>query len=435
MRWLAGLLALGLVLGAGVLIWRESRPSPIIRGSPTREFTTAEPAPRKAPVGVPWPTYGYDIARRHVAPRSFRLRPPFRRLWMMKARYYVEFPPSVAYGKVFLAQLKGRLFAVNSRTGEVVWQRSFGRFCTFASPTVSRGVVYQTFVPAPCDYGPRDHPGFTVAVRASDGKDLWYYRGPPSESATLLHRGTLYFGSWDHHLYALDVRRRKPRLRWRFEADDELNSSPAYDAGTIYIGSDGGYVYAVDSRTGKQRWRAAAFAHFGRREYFYATPSIAYGRVYIGNTDGTVYALGAKTGDLLWTQHAGTYVYTAAAVWKRTVYVGSYDGNVYALDAATGDIRWKRDLGASIHGAPTVIAGLIYFSTCGTCGHRGSRYAKMGPRKTFALDARTGRIVWSFGDGRYSPIVSDGIRVYLMGDTRLYGLAPIKKRRSQVPPA
>ena len=297
------------------------------------------------------------------------------------------------------------------------------------------GIVYQTFVPAPCDYGPRDHPGFTVAVRASDGKDLWYYRGPPSESATLLHRGTLYFGSWDHHLYALDVRRRKPRLRWRFEADDELNSSPAYDAGTIYIGSDGGYVYAVDARTGKQRWRAAAFAHFGRREYFYATPSIAYGRVYIGNTDGTVYAFGAKTGDLLWTQHAGTYVYTAAAVWRRTVYVGSYDGNVYALDAATGDIRWKRDLGASIHGAPTVIAGLIYFSTCGTCGHRGSRYAKMGPRKTFALDARTGRIVWRFGDGRYSPIVSDGIRVYLMGDTRLYGLAPIKKARPRVPPA
>ena len=430
MRWsVAGLLVLALAAGGAFWLWHRTRPSPVIRGSPTREFRPVERPARPVDRGEPWPTYGYDNARSHVAPESFDLRPPFRRLWMMKARYYVEFPPSVAYGKVFVAQLKAHIYAVDSRTGQVDWHTSFGPYCTFASPTLSRGVLYQTFLPAPCDYGPRDHPAFTAALRASDGKVLWLYRGPASESATLLHRGTLYFGSWDHHLYALDVRGRKPRLRWRFEADDELNSSPAYAGGTIYIGSNGGHVYAVDARTGKLRWRASAFKRLGPPEYFYATPTIAYGRVYIGYTDGTVYAFGASTGHLLWTQHAGTYVYTAAAVWKRTVYVGSYDGNVYAMDAATGDIRWKRDLGASIHGAPTVMDGLVYFSTCGDCGQGGSRYVKRGPRGTFALNARTGRIVWRFFDGRYSPIVSDGIRVYLMGNTRLYGLAPVRKRK------
>jgi outer membrane protein assembly factor BamB len=430
MRWsVAGLLVLALAAGGAFWLWHRTRPSPVIRGSPTREFRPVERPARPVDRGEPWPTYGYDNARSHVAPESFDLRPPFRRLWMMKARYYVEFPPSVAYGKVFVAQLKAHIYAVDSRTGQVDWHTSFGPYCTFASPTLSRGVLYQTFLPAPCDYGPRDHPAFTAALRASDGKVLWTYRGPASESATLLHRGTLYFGSWDHHLYALDVRGRKPRLRWRFEADDELNSSPAYAGGTIYIGSNGGHVYAVDARTGKLRWRASAFKRLGPPEYFYATPTIAYGRVYIGYTDGTVYAFGASTGHLLWTQHAGTYVYTAAAVWKKTVYVGSYDGNVYAMDAATGDIRWKRDLGASIHGAPTVMDGLVYFSTCGNCGQGGSRYVKRGPRGTFALNARTGVIVWRFFDGRYSPIVSDGIRVYLMGNTRLYGLAPVRKRK------
>lgn len=422
--------------GVGFWVWHETRPNPVVRGSATVEFVTTPKIARKPPgkptSGISWPTYGYDLARTHVAPAGFKLRPPFRRLWMMRAGYYVEFPPAVAYGNVYVAQLKGHLFAVNSRTGDVVWHRSFGPFCTFASPTVSRGLLYQTFLPAPCDYGPRGRPSFTVALRASDGKEVWRYRGPASESATLIHKGMLYFGSWDHHLYALDVRGKRPRLRWRFAADDELNSSPAYADGTIYIGSNGGHVYAVDARTGKQRWRASAFSHFGVREYFYATPAIAYGRVYIGNTDGTVYAFGAKTGNLLWTQRAGTYVYTAAAVWKRRVYVGSYDGNVYAMDAATGDIRWKRDLRASIHGAPTVMDGLIYFSTCGTCGHRSTRYAKMGPRGTFALDARTGEIRWRFFDGRYSPVVSDGERVYLMGNTRLYGLAPIHRFPSRL---
>ena len=63
------------------------------------------------------------------------------------------------------------------------------------------------------------------------------------------------------------------------------------------------------------RWSASSFSRFGQREYFYATPTVAYGRVYIGNTDGTLYAFGARTGHLLWAQHAGTYVYSAAAVW------------------------------------------------------------------------------------------------------------------------
>ena len=170
MRWsLAGLVVLALAAGGAFWLWQRTRPSPVIRGSPTREFRPVErPAP---PVdrGEPWPTYGYDKARSHVAPESFDLRPPYRRLWMMKARYYVEFPPSVAYGKVFVAQLKGHIYAVDSRTGQVDWHKSFGPYCTFASPTLSRGVLYQTFLPAPCDYGPRDHPAFRPPSKRPTG--------------------------------------------------------------------------------------------------------------------------------------------------------------------------------------------------------------------------------------------------------------------------
>ena len=259
--------------------------------------------------------------------------------------------------------------------------------------------------------------GRRARLDARTGRELWRLRGPASESAVLYRNGTIYFGAWDHHLYALDVRGRKPHIRWRFKANGELNSSPSFAGGTLYIGSRGGRLYAVDVRTGRERW------HADGTEDFYATPSIAYGRVFVGNTDGTVYAFGATTGHVLWRQHAGTYVYTAAAIWRRTVFVGSYDGNVYALDAATGDVKWKRQLGASIHGAPTVLSGLVYFSTCGRCGHRGSRYAKLGRRATFALDPRSGRIVWRFGDGHYSPVVADAERMYLMGDTTLYAFA------------
>jgi outer membrane protein assembly factor BamB len=203
-----------------------------------------------------------------------------------------------------------------------------------------------------------------------------------------------------------------------------VNTSGAYWDNTVYFGTDGGSVYALNAWTGKLEW----VRHDGS-EYFYATPTVAYGRVYIGNTDGTLFSYGAKTGDLIFAQRAGTYIYTAAAVWNKTVYVGSYDGGFYAFDAATGDLKWRWEAPAAIHGAPTVLAGVVYFSTCEFCGRRASRYAKQGPRGTFALDATTGRLLWQAKPGEYSAIVADAQRVYLVGKTRIYALEPLTEQK------
>ena len=432
-RVLIGLVLLLLAVGTGVGLWawNETRPKEV-RGSATVEFVPFDrpgvvARPRTLVLSEPWPTYGYDARRTHVS-EEFKLRPPFRRLWYVRSGNILEFPPVVAYGRVLFTQGRGRVFSVQAKTGRVMWRKHY-RHCAASSPTVGRGVVYVALMqPYPCSKSDRSAKGFIAAIRVRGGKQLWRFRAGAVESSPLLIRNTLYFGSWDHKLYALNVRTRK--LRWTFDAGDELNSSPAYAGGTIYIGSDDGRVYAVNARTGKLRWRASAFSRFGRREYFYATPTIAYGRVYIGNTDGTVYAFGASSGRLLWASRAGSYVYTAAAVWRRTVYVGSYDGNVYAFDAATGGLRWTHDSAGSIHGAPTIVDGLLYFSTCGTCGQFGSRSSERGPRRTYAIDARNGRLVWSFPDGHYSPVVADEERLYLAGSTRVYALAP----RSARPP-
>ena len=428
---LAALLAVLLAGGAvaAIVLTREEPAPPVIRGSPTVEFDTSrEPTTTTVTQPVteteeddeeleePWPTYGYDLARTHVAPDSYRQRPPYRRIWKFRAGNIIEFPPTVAYGQVYISQIRGHLWAVDAETGKKVWHRWFRGHCQATSPTVSEGVIYQPLLPKNCKN--RSGAGMVIAIDAHSGNDVWVFRGPPSESTALVVDGTVYFGAWDHYLYALDAKTGK--LRWRFLADDELNSAPAYGYDTVYVGSDGGRLFAVAAKSGRLRWQAEAI----RREYFYATPAVAYGRVFIANTDGTVYAFGAKTGNLLWAQRAGTYVYTAPAVWDKTVYVGSYDGNVYAFDAATGDNRWRYDSPGAIHGAPTVLAGLIYFANCGTCGSNGSRYAEPGPRETFALNARSGKRVWRFPDGRYSPIVADEERVYLVGSGSVYALVP-----------
>ena len=164
--------------------------------------------------------------------------------------------------------------------------------------------------------------------------------------------------------YALNAQERQRKI-WRFQADDQVNTSAAYWKGRIFIASDGGTLYALSARTGKLLWSAQSQSSFGSREFWYATPTVAYGRVYIGNTDGTMYVFGAKSGKLLWARPLGTYIYGAAAVYGRKVFVGTYDGKFYALDAATGDTLWQIDAqrrgarGADGDGRARVLRGLL----------------------------------------------------------------------------
>jgi outer membrane protein assembly factor BamB len=433
------LLAVGMGTALGGWAWHEKRPRDV-RGSATEEFSTVlrtdtqsqkkkkkhgKKALAARLVEEQWPTYGYDQQRTHLAPGWRNLRPPYHGLWQLKARADIEFPPSVAYGKVYVAQQHGRFFVLNARTGKIVWTRHFNH-CSAASPTIRDGIVYQAYMHRlPCRKHETGAAGFVVALNARNGKEYWRVKAGSVESSPLLVGHALYFGSWDHHLYAYRIRgKRRPLLKWTFTADDQIVAAPALAGRLIVIATSNGSVYGVDAKTGRQRWHATSFSRFGSREYFYATPTVAYGRVFIGNADGTVYAFGASSGHLLWARQVGTYVYTAAAVWRKTVFVGTWDGNFVALDARTGDPRWRLRAPSSITGAPTVLAGLVYFSMCGRCGVGGLRRVKIGPRGTWALNARNGAIVWQFHDGKYSALVADGFRVYISGRNKVYALIP-----------
>ena len=420
------------LVGTAVGVWAYNESQPVEkRGSPKQEFvTTEEPKafPRKRRSPRPWPTYGYDRARTHVAP--FRHRPPYRRLWRIDGHDTLEFPPSIGYGRVYLAQQKGLFFALSAKNGRVKWRKNTHR-CSAASPTIGRGVVYMTWMDHTCspNYHPPDADGFMIAWDARTGRKQWKYKAAPLESSPLLVRRTLYVGGWDHKVHAVNAR--TGRRRWAFTADDEVNTSAAYWKRTVYIASDGGTLYALNARNGRLRWKTQANGRFGRREFFYATPTVAYGRVFIGNSDGTMYVYGARSGKLLWARPLGTYIYSAAAVWKRKVYVGTYDGYFYALDAATGDVKWRRSTRAAVHGAPTVMGGIVYYSTCSSCGQgTAQRAVKAGRDGTAGLNARTGKPAWFFDAGKYSnPVVADRRRIYVTGRAHLFALEPKRSRR------
>ena len=162
------------------------------------------------------------------------------------------------YDRVIFTQQRGRLFALRTSDGKVAWRKHFHR-CAAASPAGGQQHGLRrahAAVPVPQAAALAERRGGRDPRRAA-GKILWRWKRTGAvESSPLLRGGVLYFGSWDHHVYALDVRGKRPRLLWRFQADDEVNTSPAYAGGRIYFATNGGRVYAVNARTGRLAWRA-----------------------------------------------------------------------------------------------------------------------------------------------------------------------------------
>ena len=146
-RLLIGGALLAVVLGVAAFVYYRNETEPIKkRGSAKVEFdASAEPNQSKVPareVPEPWPTFGYDLQRSKAAPYDHR--PPFRRTWRIDAHDTIEFPPSAAYGNVYVAQQKGVFIALEGRTGRKVFPKKRFKRCAASSPTRSRSGSAQT---------------------------------------------------------------------------------------------------------------------------------------------------------------------------------------------------------------------------------------------------------------------------------------------------
>ena len=410
-RWLligagVAVLVVGGAVAAYVVV--KERQSRDVRGSSTVEFTPTVETPPKPPPepGIVWPTYGHDSERLRVA-SGVDLRPPFRRVWTYRAQALVEFPPVIAFGRLYFATNHGIAIAINAKTGKRAWKRASGR-CQAASPAVSGKLVFVPYMNRPpCNR--RKTKGLTgrlIAYYAGSGAVRWSKRIGPSESSPVVANGLVYTADWNGRVWCFVATSGK--LRWVTKLRGQVKAAPAISGDRLYVGDYSGRLYALDARSGKILWQASSQERLGGRGQFYSTPAAAYGRVYVGSTDGKLYSYGATSGKLRFAHSTGGYVYSSPAVWRQRIYVGSYSKRFYCLDAATGDVRWTFKANGEISGSPTVVDGIVYFATL--------------KERTYALDARTGKQVWTFPDGKYTPVVADAKRLYLIGHARVYGM-------------
>ena len=401
--------AAGLVIGGAALAYELlKRPADV--HNTAVPFRPQKPAKPKKPKTVNWPLFGYNRARTRYLPVK-GVKPPFRKLWRYTGRPLLEFPPIFIGGRLYFVDNNGTARALDADSGKVLWERRIGRL-NASSPAFARNRLYIVNLV----------PGHVVKLDAKTGKMIWKRSLPGrAESSPLVVGRTLYFGCECGELFAMSTV--NGNVRWSTTLGGPIKSAPAYQRGTLYVGDYGGYMNAVDAKSGELKWQSGSLGPgFGASGAFYSTPAVAFGRIYAGNNDSRVYSFDRRDGTVAWSYSTGGYAYSGPTVATTrhsppTVYIGSFDGNVYALDARDGGVRWSRSAGGQVIGSLSAVGEIVYV-------------AEFTNKTTSGYMMRSGRRVFEYSYGTYTPVVSDGRRLYLTGYSSITALRPYRYRAS-----
>ncbi|HEX4484663.1 MAG TPA: PQQ-binding-like beta-propeller repeat protein, partial [Terriglobales bacterium] len=229
--------------------------------------------------------------------------------WKFATHGQVISSPAIVSGTAYFGSTDGIFYAVDIATGGLKWKFATHVRIT-SSPAVNGGTVYF-----------ESYDGNFYALNAADGKLKWKF-------ATAGERR--FAGK---HLHGS-----QPEGESMPDPFDVFLSSPAVWDGTVYFGSGDGNVYAIDANGGTLKWK------FATGNVVHASPAIADGVLFIGSWDSYFYAVDAASGKEKWRFKTGedTKIYnqvgiqSSAAVVDGMVYFGCRDSNFYALDSATG---------------------------------------------------------------------------------------------------
>lgn len=127
--------------------------------------------------------------------------------------------------------------------------------------------------------------------------------------------------------------------RWVVETGGSVRSSPAVVDGTVYVGSDDGHLYAIDATDGTVAWTVETGGPI------VSSPAVAGQTVYVGSDDATLYAISTNTAEIRWTYGIDGPIRSPVTVdfdaetrqIDNAVAFGSETNALYVLEATSGD--------------------------------------------------------------------------------------------------
>lgn len=163
------------------------------------------------------------------------------------------------------------------------------------------------------------------------------------------------------------------------------------DQPTIYVGSDDKHIYAMDMRTGSVKWKVETAEDTGSTCEFSLDGTL----VYCGADDSYMRAITIKNGIVAWAFKTGGAVISSVMVDSNgDLYFGSLDSYMYAL-YPNGTLKWRKYMQGAMwsSSAQHPVEDFLYIST------QSSDIAF----NIFALQKSSGKVMWKkFGDGGFT---------------------------------
>lgn len=188
-------------------------------------------------------------------------------------------------------------------------------------------------------------------------------------------------------------------VRWEVKFKEGIESTPAIVGQVLYVGTFDEHLYALDLATGKVKWKT-------KLGPIKAPVSVRDGSVYVGDIDGKFHCVDAATGKVRWAFESGAEITAGANFTGESVLFGSGDESLYCL-TKEGKLRWKfRVPGGPVMGTPAVVGERTFVSGCDSKLHvldvtNGKELAALD------LEGQTGASAAVIGDSLYVGTMSN----------------------------
>jgi len=234
----------------------------------------------------------------------------------------------------------------------------------------------------------------------------WKFRTKDAIEGTAAILGnTVFVGSLDEHLYALDLA--SGRELWRYKAGP-FKAPVGVHGGAVYGGDLDGTFHCVDAGTGKKRWAVSMDADITSGVNF------AGDRVLFGSQDETLHCLSVKDGKEVWSfKVPGGPVMGTPAVFGDRTFVSGCDSNLHILETAGGkevaSVELEGQTGASV----AIAGGQLYIGTMSN--------------QVLDVDLKKSEVRWKYDSARQQPFyasaaVTNSLVIVGCRDKRIYAL-------------
>lgn len=276
--------------------------------------------------------------------------------WLFHAEAGIASTPAVAEGQIYFLSRDGVFHALDAASGAPRWSFRTGGEARFSAHGMfgqprdghkrSDPWDFYTSSPLVADgkvvFGSSDE--HVYALDARTGALVWAYKAGGMLHASPARAGTrIVIGAWDSAVYALDLA--SGALAWRHQtgADQKdsimlgIQAAPSVDGETVYAGSRDGFFYALDAATGQLRWR-----HDAKGSWVPGTAAIGAKQLFVPTSDaGMLMVLDKRGGRKLYDVPTRVWTFASPILVGESVVVATMDGQIRQLDTTSGKLLWQ----------------------------------------------------------------------------------------------